>query len=321
MSTAFVFPGQGSHSVGMLAALAAATPIVQRTFGEASSVLGYDLWQRVSEGPAELLNATECQQPAMLVAGVATWRAWQEAGGFTPDIVLGHSLGEFTALVAANALDFATAVALVQRRGQLMQAAVPQGAGAMAAILGLDDAQVEQACADVAGNEVVQAVNFNSPGQVVIAGHAAAVNRAIVRLKELGAKRAVLLSISVPAHSVLLEDAARSLRPSVDAAGLRAPQITFWSPVDASPHNDAAELAELLQRQLAQPVRWSDTIRALVAAGVTRFVECGPGEVLAGLNKRITKGQGGVTSLALTDPGTMQAVKAAFAADTTGALT
>lgn len=321
MSIAFVFPGQGSHSVGMLAALAAATPVVQRTFAEASAVLGYDLWQRVSEGPAELLNATECQQPAMLVAGVATWRAWLESGGAQPDIVLGHSLGEFTALVAANSLDFSAAVALVQRRGQLMQAAVPQGAGAMAAILGLDDAQVEQACAEAAGGEVVQAVNYNSPGQVVIAGHATAVNRAIARLKELGAKRAVLLSISVPAHSVLLEEAARALRPSIDAAGLRVPQITFWSPVDAAAHGDAAELAELLQRQLARPVRWSDTIRALVASGVTRLVECGPGEVLAGLNKRITKGQAGVTSLALTDPAAMQAVKEALAADTAGALT
>jgi [acyl-carrier-protein] S-malonyltransferase len=308
MSTAFVFPGQGSHSVGMLAALAAADPVVQQTFAEASEVLGYDLWQRVSAGPAELLNATECQQPAMLTAGIATWRAWRNAGGAVPDIVLGHSLGEFTALVAADSLEFRVAVGLVQRRGQLMQAAVPQGTGAMAAILGLDDAQVEQGCAEAAEGEVVQAVNFNSPGQVVIAGHAGAVNRAMARLKAAGAKRAVLLPISVPAHSALLLDAARQLRPAIDAAGLRAPRIAFWSPVDAAAHGDAGELADLLQRQLANPVRWTDTVRALAGSGVTRFVECGPGEVLAGLIKRITRGQP-VETFALTEPASLQAVQ------------
>ncbi|MET0292799.1 MAG: ACP S-malonyltransferase, partial [Steroidobacteraceae bacterium] len=223
MTTAFVFPGQGSHSVGMLGALAAADPAVQQCFAEASEVLGYDLWQRVSEGPAELLNATECQQPAMLVAGVATWRAWKGAGGADPAIVLGHSLGEFTALVASGALAFRTAVGLVQRRGQLMQAAVPPGAGAMAAILGLDDAQVVAGCEEASQGDVVQAVNFNSPGQVVIAGHAGAIDRAIENLKARGAKRAVKLAITVPAHSALLEDAAREFRTSLDAAGLRSP--------------------------------------------------------------------------------------------------
>jgi [acyl-carrier-protein] S-malonyltransferase len=306
MSTAFVFPGQGSHSVGMLGALAAADPVVESTFAEASDVLGYDLWQRVSAGPAELLNATECQQPAMLVAGVATWRAWRNAGGGTPDIVLGHSLGEFTALVAAEALEFRAAVGLVQRRGALMQAAVPAGVGAIAAILGLEDAQVEQGCAEAAQGEVVEAVNFNSPGQVVIAGHATAVDRAIARLKELGAKRAVLLPMSVPAHSSLLATAALQFRPALEAAGLRAPRIRFWSSVDASPHAEVTDLLELLQRQLARPVRWKDTVNALVADGVTRFVECGPGEVLAGLVKRITRRHDEVSTVALTDPGALQ---------------
>lgn len=309
MSTAFVFPGQGSQSVGMLAALAASDPVVEQTFAEASTVLGYDLWKRVSEGPAELLAATECQQPAMLAAGIATWRAWRNAGGAAPERVLGHSLGEFTALVAAEALDFPAAVALVRERARLMQAAVPTGVGAMAAILGLGDDAVIDACASVASDEVVQAVNFNSPGQVVIAGHATAVNRAIEKLKSLGAKRAVLLPISVPAHSSLLEEAALALRPTIDASGVRTPRIEFWSPSDAKPHSAPRDIEDLLQRQLAQPVRWSETIDALIGAGVKRFVECGPGEVLAGLVKRIGKGRG-IESHALIEPASFAAAMA-----------
>ncbi len=309
MTTAFVFPGQGSQSVGMLAALAANDPVVQQTFAEASAVLGYDLWQRVSEGPAEALSATECQQPAMLTAGVATWRAWRNAGGGEPNLVLGHSLGEFTALVAAGSLDFPKAVALVRERARLMQAAVPAGVGAMAAILGLDDDKVIDACAEVASDEVVQAVNFNSPGQVVIAGHATAVNRAIEKLKSLGAKRALLLPISVPAHSSLLEEAAKALRTSIDGAGLRATRIEFWSPSDVKAHAQPHDLADLLQNQLAQPVRWTETITALIDKGVTRFVECGPGEVLAGLVKRIGKGRG-IESLALVEPKSFEAARA-----------
>ena len=310
MTIAFVFPGQGSHSVGMLGALAAADPVVGQTFAEASEVLGYDLWQRVSEGPAELLNATECQQPAMLVAGVATWRAWHNASGRDPDIVLGHSLGEFTALVAAGSLEFRTAVALVQRRGQLMQAAVPASECGVAVVLGLDDADVIAACAAAADGQVVQAVNFNSPGQVVIAGHSAAVDRAITEAKARGAKRAMRLAITAPVHSELLEGAARLFRANLDAAALAAPRIAFWSPVDARQHADAAELPALLQRQLARPVRWTETVSALAAGGVSTFVECGPGEVLAGLVKRITRGlQPPVQSLALTDPATIETVR------------
>lgn len=301
MSTAFVFPGQGSQSVGMMADLAAASPAVESTFAEASAVLGYDLWDRVSNGPAELLNATECTQPAMLVAGVATYRVWREAGGAPPDLVLGHSLGEFTALVVAGALEFRTAVELVRRRGRLMQAAIPDGAGSMAAVLGLEDAQVEQACAEVAADEVVEAVNFNAPGQVVIAGHASAVTRATARMKELGAKRAVTLPISVPCHSSLLEEAARQLRPSIDAARLGATQVEFWSPCDVAVHREPADLAALLQRQLARPVHWADAIRRIVQQGATRIIECGPGEVLTGLNRRIERGRSDVKCSALID--------------------
>jgi len=308
MSTAFVFPGQGSQSVGMLAALAAKDAVVPQTFAEASDVLGYDLWQRVSEGPADALNATECTQPAMLAAGVATWRAWRNAGGAVPDRVLGHSLGEFTALVAAEALEFPRAVALVRERARLMQAAVPAGVGAMAAVLGLDDDKVIDACMSVANDEVVQAVNFNSPGQVVIAGHATAVNRAIEKVKSLGAKRAVLLPISVPAHSALLEQAAKSFRASIDAAGLRAPRIEFWSPSDVKPHSDPHDVADVLQHQLAQAVRWTDTVTTLIDHGITRFIECGPGEVLAGLVKRIGKGRG-IESLAISDPASIDSAR------------
>jgi [acyl-carrier-protein] S-malonyltransferase len=223
--------------------------------------------------------------------------------------VLGHSLGEFTALVAAGALEFPRAVALVRERAQRMQAAVPEGVGAMAAILGLDDAHVIEGCTAAAEGEVVQAVNFNAPGQVIIAGHATAVHRAIAALKARGAKRSLVLPISVPAHSSLLEPAARALRPSIDAAGLRAPQIEFWSPADVARHASPDDIAALLEHQLAQPVHWSETINALIGAGVTRFVECGPGEVLAGLIRRIGKGRA-VESLALTDPASIEAAQA-----------
>lgn len=291
----------------MMGDLAGMDPVVRETFAEASEVLGYDLWQTVSEGPAEKLNATECTQPAMLTAGIATWRLWRKLGGAAPDVVLGHSLGEFTALVAAGSLEFRTGVALVRERARLMQAAVPAGVGAMAAILGVEDAEVIAACEQAAGGEVVQAVNFNSPGQVVIAGHATAVARAIDLLKQKGARRAVLLPISVPAHSTLLEGAARELRSSIDAAGLKAPEIRFWSPADVLPHEQPADLADLLQRQLAQPVRWTETVRAITAAGGWRIVECGPGEVLAGLCKRIVKGRDSVQCVALSGEAPLRA--------------
>jgi [acyl-carrier-protein] S-malonyltransferase len=294
----------------MLGALAVAEPLVQHTFEEASEVLGYDLWQRVSAGPAELLNATECTQPAMLAAGVATWRVWQKAGGPVPSVVLGHSLGEFTALTVAGALEFAAAVRLVQTRGRLMQAAVPQGRGGMAAILGLEDAQVVQACEAAAQGEVVQAVNFNSPGQVVIAGHATAVARAIEKAKALGAKRALPLPISVPSHSSLMEAASDELGVALTRADLRNPTLAFWSPADAAPHSDADALRALLQIQLARPVHWTDTIRKLAAQGVTRFIECGPGKVLTSLNRRIEK-RPEIQCMAIDDPATLAAALAA----------
>ena len=289
MSLAFVFPGQGSQSVGMLAGLAAAHPIVQRTFDEASAALGFDLWQLVVNGPVERLNSTECTQPAMLAAGVATYRLWREQGGADPAMVAGHSLGEFTALVCAGALEFPAAAALVHARGQLMQQAVPAGGGAMAAILGLDDADAEAACAEAAQGEVVEAVNYNAPGQIVIAGQTAAVERAIAAAKARGAKRAVTLPVSVPAHSSLMRGAAHQLQARLATLTLRAPVIPYISAVDAELHREPEDLRGLLVRQLACPVRWSATVLALTARGATLLAECGPGKVLTALNKRIER--------------------------------
>ena len=309
MSFAFVFPGQGSQSVGMLAALAAAQPAVQATFAQASEVLGYDLWQLTSAGPAEDLNATERTQPAMLAAGVATWRTWQARGGALPALVSGHSLGEFTALVCAGALDFAPAIALVRCRGELMQAAVPAGSGAMAAILGLEDEAVEAACREAAQGEVVEPANYNSPGQVVIAGAAAAVQRAIGAAKARGAKRAVLLPVSVPSHSSLMQGAAVRLQERLAALEVRVPKIRYLSAVDARPHEDPQEIRALLVRQLSSPVRWSQTLSAL-SAGLAQVIECGPGKVLTGLNRRIEK-RADLTFLALEDPASLDAALAA----------
>jgi [acyl-carrier-protein] S-malonyltransferase len=290
MTVACVFPGQGSQSVGMLSELAAGHAIVGRTFAEASAALDYDLWQRVSEGPAEKLDQTECTQPAMLVAGVATWRLWVEQGGARPSVVSGHSLGEFTALVCAGAIDFAAAVTLVRDRGRYMQSAVPAGGGGMAAILGLDDDAVEAVCAEAAQGEVVEAVNYNSPGQVVIAGQAAAVERALAAARVRGAKRAMLLPVSVPAHSSLMQGAAAQLRERLAGIAISAPAIEYLSAVDAQPHHDPEDIRALLVRQLASPVRWTATVGAISGRGVRAIVECGPGKVLTSLNKRIAKG-------------------------------
>jgi len=309
MSFAFVFPGQGSQSVGMLGALSAAQPAVQATFAQASEVLGYDLWRLASAGPAEDLNATERTQPAMLAAGVATWRTWQARGGALPALVSGHSLGEFTALVCAGALDFAPAIALVRCRGELMQAAVPAGSGAMAAILGLEDEAVEAACREAAQGEVVEPANYNSPGQVVIAGAAAAVQRAIGAAKARGAKRAVLLPVSVPSHSSLMQGAAVRLQERLAALEVRVPKIRYVSAVDARPHEDPQEIRALLVRQLSSPVRWSQTLSAL-SAGLAQVIECGPGKVLTGLNRRIEK-RADLTFLALEDPPSLDAALAA----------
>jgi [acyl-carrier-protein] S-malonyltransferase len=310
MSLALVFPGQGSQSVGMMAALGAAHPVVQGTFAEASEVLGYDLWARVTAGPAEELNRTECTQPAMLVAGVATWRAWAALGGPQPGAVSGHSLGEFTALCCAGAIGLADAVALVRDRGRYMQEAVPAGAGAMAAILGLEDGDVEAACAEAAQGEVVEAVNYNSPGQIVIAGASAAVARAIDAAKARGAKRALQLPVSVPAHSSLMRPAGERLQARLAGLELAAPAIAYVSAVDAAVHADPEDIRALLVRQISSPVRWTNTVLALIARGATVIAECGPGKVLTSLNKRIDR-RPGISCVAIDDPATLDAALAA----------
>lgn len=286
---AMVFPGQGSQAVGMLAELAAGHELVAETFREASTVLGYDLWQLVQEGPADALNQTDRTQPAMLSAGVAVWRAWCEQGGARPALMAGHSLGEYTALVCAGALDFADAVALVAERGRRMQAAVPAGTGAMAAILGLEDAQVIELCRQAEEGEVVAAVNFNSPGQVVIAGNSAAVERAMALAKAAGAKRVLPLPVSVPSHCNLMRPAAEAFADSLARVELRVPEIPVLHNVDVQPHPDPDAIRAALSEQLYRPVRWVETIQAMGRQGISRCLEMGPGKVLAGLNKRIEK--------------------------------
>lgn len=295
---AIVFPGQGSQSVGMLAELAGAHPEVRATFAEASSVLDYDLWALVQNGPEADLNQTDRTQPAMLAAGVAVWRVWSRLGGATPAFMAGHSLGEYTALVCAGSLAFADGIRLVAERGRRMQEAVPAGIGAMAAILGLDDDQVREACSAAAQDEVVQAVNFNSPGQVVIAGHKAAVDRACEGAKAMGAKRAVPLAVSVPSHSSLMQPAAQAFAATLAATEIEAPQIPVIHNADVAAYTESAAIRDALIRQIYNPVRWVETIRFLGAQGVSRIVEAGPGKVLAGLNKRIDKN---ITSLAAFD--------------------
>jgi [acyl-carrier-protein] S-malonyltransferase len=308
---ALVFPGQGSQSVGMLDALAAAEPIVGRCFAEASDALGYDLWQVVSSGPEERLNATERTQPALLAAGIAVWRVWQQRGAPQPVALAGHSLGEYTALVAAGSIGFADALRLVEFRGQAMQAAVPAGTGAMAAILGLDDEAVRAACAESAQGAVVSAVNFNSPGQVVIAGEKAAVERAIEACKAKGAKRAVPLPVSVPSHCALMRPAADRLAERLAGIAVAAPALPVVHNVDVASHSDPAAIRRALVAQLHSPVRWVECVQALKARGATRLVECGPGKVLAGLTKRIDKE---VEGLAAFDPATIDAAIAAVRA-------
>lgn len=286
---AYVFPGQGSQSVGMLAEVAAAYPVVGETFAEASSVLGYDLWQLVQQGPAEQLNETQRTQPALLTASVALYRALEQAGAPAPDFMAGHSLGEYSALVCAGAIAFTDAVHLVAKRGEYMQQAVPAGVGSMAAIIGLDDAAVVAACAAVAGDEVVAAVNFNSPGQVVIAGHQAAVQRAGEACIEAGAKRALPLSVSVPSHCALMQPAAEQLANELQQIPIQAPRIPVVNNVDVAMPMDADAIRDALIRQLYSPVRWTETVQFLAAQGVTTLDEIGPGKVLTGLMKRIDK--------------------------------
>lgn len=302
MKLALVFPGQGSQAVGMMQGFADSR-IVRDTFAEAAAVLGQDLWQLVADGPAEELSATVNTQPVMLTAAYAMYRAWLEAGGPAPAIVAGHSLGEYTALVAAGVLAFADALPLVRFRAQAMQEAVPLGTGAMAAILGLDDDAVRAACAEAAQGEVVEAVNFNAPSQVVVAGHQAAVERCAAAAKARGAKRAVMLPVSAPFHSSLLKPAADRLRERMQSVAFQAPRIAVVNNVDVAMVTDPAQIRDALARQACNPVRWVETVRAFVAQGVTHVVECGPGKVLAGLTRRI---EGGLQGLAITDPASLQ---------------
>ena len=290
MSLAFVFPGQGSQSVGMLAELGENQASVKETFAQASEVVGFDLWELVQKGPEAELNDTANTQPAMLAAGVAIWRLWQQRGGENPVVMAGHSLGEYTALVCAGAVDFEEAVALVRERGRYMQEAVPPGEGAMAAILGLDDEQVIAICERAAEGEVVAAVNFNSPGQVVVAGAAGAVSRAVDLAKEEGAKRAIVLPVSVPSHCALMRDAARRLEERLKEVTIRSPEVPVVNNVDVMAERDPEAIRDALVRQLYSPVRWVETIRCLAERGVDSLVECGPGKVLAGLNRRIDRG-------------------------------
>lgn len=311
MSFAVVFPGQGSQSMGMLSSLAAAQAEIAATFREASDALGYDLWALTQGGPEEQLNATERTQPALLAAGVATWRTWKSRGGADPAFMAGHSLGEYTALVCASALDFKTAIKLVEYRGRAMQQAVPAGTGAMAAILGLDDAAVRAACAEAAQGEVVEAVNYNAPGQVVIAGQTAAVNRAIDACKAKGAKRAIPLPVSAPSHCALMKPAAEKLAAQLKDVDLRKPAIPVIHNVDVKTHSSPDEIRMALTAQLYSPVRWVETVQALASHGATPLLELGPGKVLAGLTKRIDKS---VEAQAVYDPETLQAALAAVGA-------
>ncbi len=289
MTLAMVFPGQGSQSQGMLADLAAQHPEITDTYAQASNILGYDLWDLVQSGPLERLNETIVTQPAMLAAGVATWRLWQKLDGTLPAAMAGHSLGEYAALVCAGAIEFRDAVGLVQRRAELMHDAVPAGEGAMAAILGLDDAAVREVCEQGSGAGVAEAVNFNAPGQVVVAGHREAIERVIELAKEAGARRAIMLAVSVPSHSELMVPAGEALAESLLAAAFHAPSIPVINAVDAVPYTDADDIRARLTRQVANPVHWVDTVRRLIADGATSIVECGPGKVLSGLARRIDR--------------------------------
>lgn len=298
MTFALVFPGQGSQSVGMMQPFSDA-PVVRDTFAEASDALGQDLWQLVEEGPADALNATVNTQPVMLTAAYAVYRLWRERGGAQPAVVAGHSLGEYTALVAAGVIAFRDAVPLVRFRAQAMQEAVPMGTGAMAAILGLDDEAVRAACADAAQGEVVEAVNFNAPSQVVIAGSKGAVERGVAAAKARGAKRAVLLPVSAPFHSSLLRPAAERLVEYLDNVAFQAPAIPVVNNVDVAVVDQPQAIKEALARQACNPVRWVEVIQRVKAAGVLQVGECGPGKVLAGLVKRIDPALQG---MAIADP-------------------
>ena len=289
MTLAMVFPGQGSQSQGMQADLAANYTEVVATYAEASEVLGYDLWALVQDGPEEKLAQTVVTQPAMLAAGVASYRVWRAAGGAAPSQLAGHCLGEYTALICAGAVSFADAMRVVKRRSELMQEAVPAGAGGMAAIIGLDDDAVAGICAATADAGVVEPVNFNSPGQVVIAGHKEAVAAAVAAAGEAGARRAIPLPVSVPSHSSLLADAGHALTEALAAAEFGAPEISVIGAMDAKPYGDADDIRSRLSEQVYRPVHWVETVTTLRDGGAARIIECGPGKVLAGLVRRIDR--------------------------------
>jgi [acyl-carrier-protein] S-malonyltransferase len=284
---AVVFPGQGSQTLGMLADLAAAHPVVEETFVEASSALGYDLWQLVQQGPAEELNKTWQTQPALLAASVAIWRVWQQQNGTQPVLMAGHSLGEYSALVCAGVLDFKQAISLVELRGKLMQEAVPAGTGAMYAIIGLDNDAIAKACEESAQGQVVSPVNFNSPGQVVIAGNKEAVERAGAACKAAGAKRALPLPVSVPSHCALMKPAADKLAVALENVTFNAPQYSVVNNVDVKVETSPEAISSALVRQLYSPVRWTESVEFMAAQGVEQLLEVGPGKVLTGLTKRI----------------------------------
>ncbi|MBI3044386.1 MAG: ACP S-malonyltransferase [Betaproteobacteria bacterium] len=308
MKFAFVFPGQGSQSVGMMQPFAGSTG-VRDAFSEASDVLGQDLWKLMAEGPAEELNSTVNTQPVMLAAGYAVYRAWRDAGGAEPALVAGHSLGEYTALVAGGALAFRDALPLVRFRAQAMQEAVPVGEGAMAAILGLEDDAVRAACAEAAQGQVVEPVNFNAPSQVVIAGHKAAVERGAAAAKAKGAKRALMLPVSAPFHSSLLRPAAEKLSAYLEQIEVNAPRIPMVNNVDVATENDPQRIKDALARQACSPVRWVEVVLRIAGAGISHVAECGPGKVLAGLSKRI---DGRLQGYAIADPPSLEQALQAF---------
>lgn len=305
MKFAFVFPGQGSQSVGMMNGYTD-LPKIRDTFAEASEILEQDFWAMVNDGQADDLNLTINTQPLMLTAGVAIYRAWSKLSGNRPAFLAGHSLGEYTALVAAEVLAFEDALKLVRFRAQVMQQAIPEGTGGMAAILGLDDNIIESICTEITNNsdnESLEPANFNSPGQVVIAGHKNAVSQGIILAKEKGAKRAVMLPMSIPSHCVLMRPAAQEMQKQLDQTTLQAPNIPVLHNVDAKHHDDISAIKTILVKQLYSPVRWVDTVQTLAAANVTHIAECGPGKVLAGLNKRIDRN---LQSVPLTDNETVR---------------
>ena len=303
MSLAFVFPGQGSQSVGMLSALAEHYPIIKATFTEASDALGYPLWDLVQTGPETELNKTAKTQPALLAAGVSVWRVWNDQCNYVPKLMAGHSLGEYTALVCAGALSFPEAVKLVADRGEYMQLAVPEGTGSMAAILGLENKQVEMVCEQSARGQIVSAANYNSTGQVVIAGHTEAVERAVAAAKEAGARRSVILPVSIPSHCELMHAAAQRLATRLQGINLQPPGIPVIHNVDVQSRTDPEAISSALVEQLSQPVRWVETIQYMIADNITQVVECGPGKILSGLIKRIDRN---IQTLPVYDPDSLE---------------